>query len=539
MGLVVVILAACIFVPFAVRYIQFALDPDLFDEDSLLLYVMSKFYDPELFPNDYASHYILSQWMPVGFVAVNRAWALFSDPQNLHRLLRCVLYFAAMPFVWSASRRVGGKVQAFAGLLLYASSINCIWRIVGGMPHSFAFLLLWWGISAQLAGRARQVAVCTVVSAAIYPAVTPILGIMLAIWLLFPSLTPGMAHDAPPFRLGWPRKLLWLAVPGAGSVLFVALLMVPAWHTYGPSVEMSHDFVAYPELVRSPGLDPFDFTANSFDQSHFLNGKVKFTVAMRITDGLFLIGLLGLLARDLRDRRPTALRPFLLAAALCFVGMYILDWEVSYRYAIYSFPILLTLYVPIGLRHLCWRLPCAPLRSGYFFGTLLMYAGLLSQAPAVTMGYNLLVEPEVKPLMNFLHGLPKDTMIAGWPGFDALQVIPYVTQRQMLIIDFSYTLAHRNYMLEMRRRMLALDNAYFGKEKAPLLTLRDEFGVDYLIINSEQLLGEAPPTYTEPYSTDIARMWWGDDKPFYVLSLYDKAGVFRTGPWQVLDLHKL
>ncbi len=528
-------LAACIVVPFAGRYVSYALNPDFVDKDALLLYVMSRFYDPELFPNDYAYHYILSQWMPVGYVALNRVWALFCDPVILHRLLRCTLYFACMPFVWFACKRVGGRVHAFAGLVLYATSIHFTWRMAGGMPHSFAFLLLWWGVWALLAGRARQLAACTVLSASLYPVITPVLGLMLAVWVLFPCLTTGKAQGALLSALRWQDKILWLAVPGICSFALIALFVWQGGADYGPSVEMSKDYITYPELADMPGLDPFHYILKCYDRAHLLLGERGAGVLSGV---VFLLGLLGLVLMTVRGARARGLRPFFISAAICFGATFIFDWAVSYRYAIYTLPILLTFTLPVGLRYVCGLMPGRQWRGAYFTLALLLYAGICTQVVTAFTGYSFKLEPESKPLLNFIRSLPKNVLLAGWPDYSQLQFIPYLAQRQMLVMDFSYTLAHRKYILEMRRRMHVFNQAYFGKREAPLLTLRDEFGVDYLIINTEQLSTSEPPEYFTAFDKEIGTLW---DEPgdFYVLSLYTKAGVFRDGPWQVLDLHKL
>jgi hypothetical protein len=141
----------------------------------------------------------------------------------------------------------------------------------------------------------------------------------------------------------------------------------------------------------------------------------------------------------------------------------------------------------------------------------------------------------------FLHGLPENVMIAGWPG-DAsghiVEAVPYVAQRKVLVTWATHALAHTDYVLAQRAKMMAITEAYLAHDVAPLVALRDNFGVDYLVVNERDFAGGEAPLYMEPFNARAKALWaMGGD--FTVLQLDSKAGVYAQDGVHVLDLHKL
>lgn len=525
-------------VPWLITLIGWAFDPTMLDRDMITLYPLSRFYDHELFPRDYVADYFLFQWMPPGYLALNRAWALFADPRSLHMLLRFVLPFACLPYVWIVCERVGGKTQALAGILLFLSSTNFYWRFVGGMPHSFAFPFLWWGLAAMLRGRVRELAICTVLSAGFYPVVTPVLGLMLAIWVFFPQLIPAISGAAAVFRYSWLEKAVWIALPGLLSIVLLAMMTAQSSH-YGDNVELSQDYVTYPELPREVGFEPFSYTQWAYDGAHALDGSETGQWAHRLTMLTFALVLLGWLGSFKKNPRLSLMQPYVIASVLCFSWAEFFNQAHAYRFSMYCFPLVFTVYLVSGLRQVCRFLPLRRMRGLFLAGCVVSYCSYLTFSDAFCTGYNAIITPDRQQLMGFLQSLPKDALIASWPQGDDVEPVPYVAQRQMFLLHITNARAHSKFILEQRRRMRAFDDAYFARDLKPLIRLRDEFGVDYLMVDVQQLTAQDPPSYIDPFTNEISHLWWDDARDFIVLSLYPRAGIYQQGPWQVLDLHKL
>jgi hypothetical protein len=205
----------------------------------------------------------------------------------------------------------------------------------------------------------------------------------------------------------------------------------------------------------------------------------------------------------------------------------------------YSVPILLVLLIPAAGAAIGARL------SGRRFAAFGEAAGVIVMAAIVLLpfggrgstdaGLNTDAESQ-RPLYDFLRGLPKDVLIAGWPT--DVDNVPYVSRRQVFISYELHQVLHQGYADEMRRRMRALIDAYFATDQSALVRLRDEFGVTHLIFQQSRL--EEPPTYFRPFSV-WARKAFNDGTGvgFEIPRQVEAATVFSDGPFVVLDLRRL
>jgi hypothetical protein len=140
-------------------------------------------------------------------------------------------------------------------------------------------------------------------------------------------------------------------------------------------------------------------------------------------------------------------------------------------------------------------------------------------------------------IYEFVRGLPKDVLVAGWPG-GVIQNVPYVSRRRAFITHETHQPTHEGYTLEMRRRMGALIDALFSDDQQGLMTLRDAFGVTHLIVDADNFL--KPPSYFAPFDAEVKRTWQrGKERGFAVEGDVAKAAVFTEGNLVVLDLSRL
>ena len=204
-------------------------------------------------------------------------------------------------------------------------------------------------------------------------------------------------------------------------------------------------------------------------------------------------------------------------------------------------PLLTCVVVPAAIASLLRRLPglrARPLAAGALIvATIAALVLVLGGRGPGSAGLRISVPTRQRPLYAFLAELPPDAMIAGWPD-DAIDNVPYLSERSILLGFETHQAYHRPYAEEMRRRMQALVDAYFAADVGPLLRLRDELGVTHLLVN-RNYLGRTPPTYFKPFDAMIAGVL--RSRPAYpaVLREAATAGVFTEGPYIVLDLRRI
>jgi hypothetical protein len=542
-NIAVLLLTALLLLPFILGQLGFVLDTDMFDPDMLTLYGFFRLHDPELFPDDYMADYFMRLGMPPGYRLLQYLWSLLFDPMWLHRGLPVVLWCACIPLVYISGRRLGGLANAWATLAIYMCSSIFIFRMTGGMPHAFGFPLTWWVVASLLSGNSRSLALATVTSAAFYPIITPIAGMTLACWLLFPRLAPAIARTAPEARWPWRRKLVALGM----VALLTGLMMLPmamsrTVNGYGDVINVLAERERFPEATNPlAAINPFPYVLISYAMQN--STRLGMDGGQVLTLAIMGILLSGILLHNPCDRRPGSLKPYIYPVALFFLGALLFNYDNAYRFAMYNVPVLITLFLPLALRRLCRTLFPRGMKGPAFIVLVLAYVAAIAQAEPQASGYLFRLEDFQKRALAFVQTLPKDAMIAGWPGDRygrIVESIPYVARRQALVTWAGHPVFHSGYVLTMRARMNAIVDAYLARDMAPLIALREKFGVDYLVVNEADLAGEEPPYYIEPFNERARGLWKeGQGKSFIVLELVGKAGVYSSDGIHILDLHRL
>lgn len=534
-----VVWGVALLVPFWVGQVRFALSGVMFDPDMFTLYGFARYHDASLFAHDYTADYFLSKWMPVGYAAMYRLWSLAFDPRALARLLPLVLWLSCLWPVFVSGRALGGRVNGFATLAVYACSSIFIFRMVGGMAHGFGFPLTWWAVAMLLTGSPVGLAAVTVLSALFYPIIAPVSGMMLAVYVMFPAF--WKRADVMPLRFVWWKRALWLMVPGAITVALMLPMVLPQAGAYGPAINVLTQREAYPEAGNAlASINPFAYTVIAYALQN--STRLGMNGGQILTLVIFGILFASILLRNARDRRPGMLRPYIYAVAFFFLLSMLVAQDHSYRFAIYNFPVLVTLFLPLALRAVSRTLLPKRVRSCGFVALVLGYVALVAQAEAQASGYLFVMEPFQQRALAFIETLPKDAMLAGWPGDRhgrIVEAVPYLAQRSVLVTWAGHPIAHRDYVLTMRDRMNALVDAYFARDVKALKALRDDFGVRYLVVNEADLRGAQPPAYIEPFTGRAKEAWQRNKGNFVALGLDKRAGVYVEDGIHILDLTKL
>jgi hypothetical protein len=143
--------------------------------------------------------------------------------------------------------------------------------------------------------------------------------------------------------------------------------------------------------------------------------------------------------------------------------------------------------------------------------------------------------PKQEPLFDYIAALPPETLVAGWPK-GTMDRIPYAARRRALVTLETHQAFHDVYLLEMRRRMRALVDAYFATSVEPILSLRDEFGVTHLLVERAHF-GPRPPSYFRPFDRWIAvRRAEARGKEFELPKRIKESRVFSHRQTVLLDL---
>ncbi len=520
--------------------LRLAANRTLFNDDMRTLFWTFALRDPQLFPNDYTLKYMTSIASPVGYGLLQRLWATAFDPEILHRCLPLVLWLACVPAVFIAARHLRGIINAYVTTAIFLVSSAFIFRMTGGLAHTFAFPVLWWLTAGMLSNRPLWMALAVIASAAFYPAVTPVAGTTMAFWTLF-SLRRNLF-----IQTAW-KPLARLAVTGLIAITLVAPLLLSAYGgEYGRRIAVFSEDSEFPESGpegrHSVAVthNPFGFLLLMYLYQHSARLGPELGTILTLALGALL--LFGIVLHDKRDRRPARLRPLFLATLVCFVAASLLEYNTAYRTLIYPAPILILLIFPLVLRRLAQRL-LGPRRAGTgFIVAVLCYIALIGKAEPESSGYLMRLNPSQVQTLDFITTLPKDALIAGWPGEASggiVENVPYFAQRSALVTYESHAALHTHYVLTMRERMNALVDAYLATGSAPVQVLRDRFGVDYLIVNAADFEGSAPPAYFEPFNRRATARWKAAGGHFYVLQLAKEKAVYGKDDIYIIDLRRL
>ena len=116
--------------------------------------------------------------------------------------------------------------------------------------------------------------------------------------------------------------------------------------------------------------------------------------------------------------------------------------------------------------------------------------------------------------------------------------VPYLCRRRVLISQELHIAFHRRYLLEMRRRMTALVDAYYASDPAPLIRLREEFGVTHLVLDASDYA--EPPVYFKPYNPYINNAFEHlAEGALEARTQMDRVVIFADDPVVVVDLSRI
>lgn len=499
-----------------------------------------RYFDASVLPDDFASEYYRRAFLPTGFKAFYWLLARGFDPADVSFVLPYLLMIVFTACLGRAAYRVGGAVASTVVMALAGSSRFFFVKMMGGVPHSFAFPIAALVLLGALAERRALLVAATLLGAALYPAVGVVAGAVL------------LAHQVAPRSLGGfeptaalRSRLLGVAATalGAGVILLPQVLGSLG---QGPLVEPG--ITEYPE--HSLGGRYVELAPSLVELPAAL-AQLVWKLVQEVFGGLagpaLGIGVLAIAAswrRDVRARRlalvvGVAVLAYLVSAMLAPIP------TLSGRYLHFFLPTALVTALAFAVERLRRSVERRPWLSGGLSALVIVGAlafGLSSGGRVDRNAGQRIDLAAEAPLYRFLASLPRDARVAGWPR-GPIENVPFAARRPALLSYETHQAFHVSYLLEMRARMRALIDAYFARASDPLLALRDHFGVDYLIVDARHFGRAAPPRYFAPFDSWIEAAWRGSgesaSRDFLLPHLGPPVEVFRLGVLRVLDLHAL
>jgi hypothetical protein len=509
------------------------------------------------FCDDYIGRFYLSSY-PIGYHGLYYVFGKtgLADPLVVGSVLPYVLFAVVLGALCWAVGRTEGWLMALATAILLCSGDDFTARMTGGLARSFAFPTAAIAVGGLLLGRTSWLMVATIFGAATYFALGVFAGCCLALHLLLPQ---GAWHQAGS-ALPWRRKLVLLGITGVVAGLLVVPVAVTS-KPFGPPTTRA-------ALSRFPEIGPGG--RYSWEDALEARGLPAdaLTSVLRATTNLSRP--LGLPSRALGDRLGALIKPallllvvaglvvavpsrphlqrVLLAVPVVAVLYYISDalWPqfwIPQRYVGYTVPLLTVVLTPIAVGTLVSR-AAGLVRLGVTPGLcgLVAAAGLTlllgGRGPGES-GLSVRHGPEEARLLSFLSTLPREALVAGWPGDDeAFESTGVIARRRMLVSFETHQVYHQQYATTLRARMNALVDAYAAGRADALAQLRDRFGVTHLVVDWRHF--DRPLKTFEPFTARVRALATSEPAAAKALAgATSGAEVFRSEHFSVVALAQI
>jgi hypothetical protein len=507
-------------------------------------------------PPSYSSEYYTQVFSPSGFRLLYEWGGKVFSPQILSKILPYLLAVVMYLCIALSAWRLGGWLSCCLSLLLALSADIFMARMMGGLPRSFAFPCIAATILFLIEGRAVYLALITVLGATFYPTAGLISAFSLVL-LLF-VMPERFRGDTEKWDL---KKRMFCVFAVAVISVTITAPQIISGKDYGQRIG-TEQLEGFPE--SGPGgrygegdHPPFASLMSSVQKYGVLAfyGEPAFIDSLSLHSSQYLMIVLDFIAvfsllviffgvkaewnLDSKYSRAFILLP------VCFIWYFSADILYPHlflpeRFLTYSLPVFIIVLFPACLLSLLNRLRIFEQKkqnaSGLAISISVLFFVVAGGVGIGTSGYSVRVD-DWQPLYERIGQLPKQSVIAGWPG-GPVENIPYLSARNVLITYETHQAFHTNYALEMRRRMDALIDAYFAIDESPLITLWKQFGVDFLLLDLRHYKEKA--YYFRPFDTTLDRaIQKGRDRGFYLEKNYRPLTLFQMGPWVLLDLSKI
>ncbi|MFC1462409.1 hypothetical protein ACFLQU_02275 [Verrucomicrobiota bacterium] len=493
---------------------------------------------------------------PLGYRLLYTVGDNIVGADRLSKVLPFLLLVVVLTGITLSAWGLAGPLAGGLALFTALSASVYMARMSGGLPRAFAYPIIATGCTCLVFRRPRALAATVFVGACFYPVSGLICGVCLALSALLHIVRNRKREDS---------RVRQLVILVALTVLLCVAVLVPvrlATREFGPLVNI-RDTLNYPEWGPngrylphdSPPFSGFVERVEKYAGAAFVGagpswasliGGPKLQLA-RIPRAVVIVLLLWALVGLLVAIRREPVMHFLLLPVVAVCGFFISRplaplLYLPGRYIIYVFPITAAVGVPTGLvllgRELASRLKCSPLVTAIPAVALLLisvaFMGTYRQNPY----HGLPVDARwTQPLYDFIGNLPGNAVIADWPqGYG--EGVPYFCRRSALITMETYQTFHEKYTHMVRDRLESVIEAYLAGNPAPLVLLRDKFGVTHLLVCPSDY--KTAPAIFQPFSEfAVQRYIRGKAAGWECVRQIEHASVFEDSGTHVLDLSLL
>ncbi|MGI9462826.1 MAG: hypothetical protein ACR2OM_02745, partial [Aestuariivirgaceae bacterium] len=265
-------------------------------------------------------------------------------------------------------------------------------------------------------------------------------------------------------------------------------------------------------------------------------------IVVLLMAGLCVVAGIGIY--HLRTRKPilSAVLSFVVPSLVFCSLIFLFRPAVSYRFVLYPLFAVLPFLVIAGLFFLSDVLRARVRSPATVFVTLMaVFVVSLNSTDAKRNGLKHQLDEPSRRLIEFVRTLPRQTLLAAWPAGLQTDLIPYLAGRPLLVVFKAHYPTYEGHIVNMRKRMNDLVDAYLARDLTPLIKLHCRWQVDYLVVDRKHFDGaETAPVYFAPFKERIEMLWNNTAKSDFILSQPPADSVrFQADRFTLVDLAAL
>jgi hypothetical protein len=498
---------------------------------------MLRWRDPGLFPNDLMTDYFQRYHLTPGLRGVY--YILVAVAGMDLNTASCTV--AAICFILTFVTLIATTRQSEPGVHWSPTIVGlAAGLLIMAWPRSAGVNLFYW-LDGGLARAPASVVLLLVVYGLARPSMMALnLSLLLGALTYPPSFVLAFtAATIAGFTMGRWRAVwvFWIKLlPGALLAALVVLLWYPLRvdERFGP-------LISWADVAWAPEILPHHFP----HRPTFLTGALTPWLTWNVS-ALVSLAFLAYLSGFDRFWRANAI--VLVAGLTATVASYV-AWPKLYDVERYiSWPqrvVLITTVATIGTRSIGaasarWKPRSGALAGAIVVGSVACIAGAgfyrVWKAPV----------PAYPPstTIDFIAAVPIDARIAAYPGDG--DTIPFLARRSLLVHPVALYPYHVTFYREARRRFWATRDAVYATDWAAVRRLRDEFEVNYLVVNraryrpadfASKLAGHVCLRHMAAYTQELRDR--GPDQRFVLRDPPGTAIAVEDGDFVVIDLSRI
>lgn len=528
---VLIALAIAINSQFAALVSKYVINGDVLQS----LYWMQQFRDHELFTNDLLTEYAKHYHAPWGFLLLYRTLSIAIDPLAISKTLPIILFVITSVYVFKLVQRF---TNTYTGLLctsLFMVVPIFLGAMVGGHPRAFGFPFLIIFLYYLIGREHVKACLLLVLQALFYPMIF-FLG---ALTYVFSSVTVRQYRFS--LELSRAKVICFLLAVVVSVATLSAKYVFNDSTAIGTTVTRSQmlnqpefaeggrapdllDIPAFPNAVLALSKNNVLAIIKQYPTSvrrvnkQILNISTVPTLIVILLLGVISVVITGVVKREITI--PKEIWYLLLASAIMYKiadVMFFRLYQPS-RYILYVTPFTNILFVSIGVGYVLTRLKNPRIQTTLKIAVLflvLLHGGLnkgigLRDYSSYYYHQSGITNNKFaisKELYDYLHSLPKDTVLAAQPYL--ADNIPTFAQRKVLV---NSELSHPwfdTYWHTLKERTTDFFTAYYATDAQSIHEFCEKYGIEYVVVDKRHFTAaylEEGKIYFEPFNTAIKEL---------------------------------